>query len=228
MKKILCSALTSLALVAGIPGFAQTAAPAAASAPAIDPATLLAARDLLAGLHTGEKLRAEMAHLSQPLPDTAMSANVEMVRRIAARSVHADPKLNATQKKDALAKVEKNMPEVMHAVQSTFSDPKLADWIIGEAMGQIASLYARLFTAPEIDQLAGYYATPVGVKVLADVPITAAAEIDQSKAFEASPIAEKMRNVAPEIMYESMSIVEQVMVPSIARVIAQFAEAPTN
>ncbi|MET3132208.1 hypothetical protein AAKU55_002478 [Oxalobacteraceae bacterium GrIS 1.11] len=189
MKKILCSALTTLALVASAPVLAQAAAPAPASVQAIDPATTQAVRDLLAAMKYREMMSAAFEQMSKSLP--------AMVRQVAVNAVESDPKLSGAKKKDALAMVEKNIPQAVRAAQSIFADPKLVDEMIAE----IVPLYARHFTVEEIGQVAVFYRTPVGVKMLASMP---------------------------EIMNESMLISQKIMMPRVAKMIEKFTEVPAN
>jgi hypothetical protein len=161
MKKFV--ALIAASLFAVAPVFAQTpvaaasAAPAA-QAPALDPAALAAAKDLVTALKMRDMLVASLQQASQNAS--------KMVGQVATKAINENPKLNDEQKKESLAKFEKSAPAMTAALQEFFSDAKLID----EMVDEIAPLYASNFTAAEIGQIAAFYKTPIGAKTLKVMP----------------------------------------------------------
>ena len=136
---------------------AETAAapkPAPASAPAIDPATVAAVNELLAAMKYREVMLASFIKLEQDMP-AMMTAGVNA-------ALEKNTKLTAEQKKKIQDKAAKEIPAVATTFGATFRDPQLMD----ELMAEIVPLYARNFTADELRQMAAFYRTPAGAKML--------------------------------------------------------------
>ena len=128
---------------------AQTAA-----AKTADAATIGAVHDLLAAMKYREVMTASFIQLEQGMPAT-MSAGV-------AAALEKNTKLTPEQKKKIADKAEKEIPAVAATFGATFRDPKLMD----ELMAEMVPLYARHFTAEELKQMAAFYRTPAGAKML--------------------------------------------------------------
>ena len=154
MKKIVAAALVTLSLA--MPGaFAQTAAPATVQ---LDPAAVTAVKELLDAMKFRDMMQMSFAQMQQNLP--------QMMLQGATGAINANPKLNAQQKKDAIAEVTKELPDAAKAFASTLNDPKLMD----ELMAEMVPLYARYFTAEELRAMTAFYRTPVGLKMMQTMP----------------------------------------------------------
>lgn len=155
MKKFL--AAMSLFLAATAPAaFAQPAVPPAP--PAADPAALAAANEMLVSMNYRAVAKDMMAQMRQTMP--------AMMQQGAAASIDRNPNLDAAQKKAAIDKMKTDMPKAVAALDGVFTDPTVLD----ELMRETASLYARHFTVTELRQIAAFYKTPVGAKMLTTMP----------------------------------------------------------
>jgi hypothetical protein len=107
--------------------------------------------------------------------------------------INRNPTLTAEQKKQALAQTEKRLPVMIAETNAIFADPSLVDEILAESI----PLYASTYTVDEIRQLGAFYQSPVGQKMLANMP---------------------------KLMAESMAISQRVMMPRIEKVMARMAK----
>ena len=98
------------------------------------------------------------AQMSQSMP--------AMIRQGATAAIQNNAQLDAAARTQALAKLEADLPKVTASVTEIFRDPKLIDELLTES----AQLYARYYTADELNQIAAFYRTPVGAKLLATMP----------------------------------------------------------
>lgn len=155
---ILCAcALTASAAQAQAQ--APAAAPAAASVPpAVDPATDKAVRELLAAMKYRDLLNAAFVSMQKNIPT--------MILQTATATINANTTLNDTERKAALDRAAKGVPEAVTAVTAIVSDPKLIDEMIAE----IVPLYARHFTVTEIKAMTTFYKSPAGSKMLQTMP----------------------------------------------------------
>lgn len=172
MKKIVAAIVTAFAVIgaASAPAHAQTpgiaarpaaAAPSASAAPAsapVDPAALAASRELFEAMNQRVLLTVMMQQMSQGIGQS--------MRGGAEAAINANPNTSAEQKKQALAKMEAELPGVVSAMQGVLNDPAMIDDILAETV----PLYARTFSADEIKQMTAFYRTPVGAKMLATMP----------------------------------------------------------
>lgn len=155
MKKIVASLLTSLVLGSAAPAYAQSATPALAAA---DPAATAAAQELFDSMNYRAVMLGAMQQMSQGLGAS--------MRAGAVASINNNPKLSADDKQKALAKLEAELPGAINAVQSVVADPGMID----EILAATVPIYARNFSADELKQIAAFYRTPVGAKMLAKMP----------------------------------------------------------
>jgi uncharacterized protein len=159
---ILCAcALTANAAQAQVQahGQAPAAAPAAASVPsAVDPATDKAVRELLAAMKYRDLLNAAFASMQKNIPT--------MILQTATATINANTTLGEAERKAALDRAAKGVPEAVTAVTAIVSDPKLIDEMIAE----IVPLYARHFTVTEIKAMTTFYKSPAGSKMLQTMP----------------------------------------------------------
>jgi len=153
MKKLIAAVLTTLAFTAAAPSFAQ--APQAAP---LDPATVAAARELFESMN----FRATMVNMMKQMSHSVVGS----VRPAIEAALNGDSALDAAAKKQALEKFERKMPEIDKLMGDFMSDPALVD----EMLEASIPLYARTYTVDEIHQIAAFYRTPVGAKMLATMP----------------------------------------------------------
>lgn len=156
MKKFL-AALSVLLAVAAPAAYAQAPAPPAAMA-APDPATLAAANAMLVSMNYRAVAQGMFGQMRQAMP--------AMMKQGALASINNNPTLDAAKKKAAIDKMEKELPKAAAAVDGIFTDPVVLD----EMMSETAKLYARHFTVKELNEIAAFYKTPVGAKMLATMP----------------------------------------------------------
>lgn len=149
MKKILASIFTALSLVAA-PVFAQ-------SAP-VDPAAIAATQELFEAMHYRAMMGGMMQQMTQHM-GASMRAGAEA-------AIENNPKLDAAGKKKALAEMNAELPGIVSKMDALLNDPSLIDEILTETV----PLYAREFTPAEIGQIAAFYRSPIGAKMLAVTP----------------------------------------------------------
>jgi hypothetical protein len=154
MKQFFAAALVTLSLAMPT-AFAQTAAPTAAQ---LDPATVAAVKDLMGAMNFRDLMQRSFAQIQQNLPQIMLQG--------ATGAINANAKLNAAQKKEALAQVNKELPQAAQAIAGSMNDPKLMDELVNETV----PLYARHFTADELHAMAAFYRSPVGVKMMQTMP----------------------------------------------------------
>ena len=186
MKKIALAVCSFLAIACHA-AIAQTpATPSAiATSAAIDPAAAAAARDLLESMNYRDLMRTSFAQALANMPT--------MMKQSADAAITANSTLTVAQKKQAMAKVDAELPGAVEAIRSMFEDPQL----IEEMTAEIVPLYARHFTVQEIRQIADFYKTPIGTKMLATMP---------------------------QIMGESMQISQRLIMPRIGKMIEKLAQ----
>ncbi len=148
MKKIVVALIASFALVQG--------AVAADQAPA--PANAAAVRELLDAMNYRTMWKASMDQMSKTMPD--------LMRQQVEASVKADNSMNDAQRREALLKMEAELPKMAEVLSGVLSDPGL----MVEMEGEMIALYSRYFTADELKQIAAYYRTPVGMKSMQLMP----------------------------------------------------------
>lgn len=187
MKNILL-AVTVAAAFAGLPSFAvaQNAAPAAASAQGNDSA---AVKDLLDAMDVRKMMLASFAEMEKALP--------QMMRAQITAVVNADPGASDEKKKAALDKIEQILPGAAEAINRMFRDPALVD----EMMAEIGPLYARHYNDAELKELAAFYRTPLGQKMLALSPRLAA----ESMAVGQKIVAPRLNGLMLEVMQNAQA-----------------------
>ncbi|MES2128082.1 MAG: DUF2059 domain-containing protein [Pseudomonadota bacterium] len=176
MKKIVAVAALVFS-TAFAPAYAQT----------VDPAAAQAVRELLEAMKYRDMLGNVWGAMSKQIP--------QLILQTATNGINADTKLTDVQKKEKLDKVAARIPLAVKGMQEIFADPKLLDEMINE----IVPLYARHFSADELHQMAAFYKSPVGVKVLQTLPAIAA---------------------------ESMQLSQKIMMPRVSKMIETYAREP--
>jgi hypothetical protein len=183
MKKILVALSASLAFAAPL-SFAQNA-PAAPTAAAVDPAALAATGELFEAMNYRALAQGMLEQMRRTMP--------AMMTQGAAAAIDNNPKLNAAEKKKAHEKLNKELPQAVALFDGVFGDPSLVD----EMLRVTAQIYARHFTVDELHQIAAFYKTPVGTKMLATMP---------------------------QLMSESMQAGQQVVMPRVAAIMQKLEQ----
>lgn len=158
MKKIIAALMVSLAFAAPA-AFAQSAATVAPATPGpAEPAALAAANEMLASMNYRVVAAGMLGQMRQSMP--------AMIRQGAEASINNNPKLDAPQKKVALEKMNVELTKAASMLDSLFTDPAMLD----DLLRGTAQVYARHYTVNELRQIAAFYKTPVGAKMLATMP----------------------------------------------------------
>ena len=179
MKKFVL-ALTAAATFAAFPCFAL-------AAPGTDPQATAAVKAMFEAMEMRKNMTAMVAQMQQAMPG--------MLRQQLAGMIQADPKLDAAQKKEALAKVEQTLPSVSKSIGKIFNDPTLMDAMIDE----MVPLYANNYTVAEIKELAAFYQSPVGRKMMSLSPKLAAEGMAASQRVMMPRVAKLMQEVAQDV-----------------------------
>jgi hypothetical protein len=174
MKKYL-AIFTAICAFAGAPAFAQ------AAQPALDPATVSAVKQMMSAMKIRELMRASMQQMEQVMP--------MQLRQTITASINSSTTMSPEQKQHALAKMEASLPKMVAALHETIADPSLMD----EMATELVAVYARNYTTAEIQQLAAFYQSPLGQKMLATMP---------------------------KVMAESMQVSNKIMAPRMEKLMA--------
>jgi hypothetical protein len=178
MKKIAVAAgfALSFALAFVMPSADAQSAQSAQSAAPVDPDSAAAVKELLVAMHYRDSMQQTMDQVLKNMP--------AMILAQVTASVNQNKTMTDAQKKDAIGKATNEIPKSTAAIAAAFNDPALMD----EFAAEFVPLYARHFTAAEIRQLAAFYMTPVGMKMV---------------------------TVMPQIAVETMQLSQKVMMPRI-------------
>lgn len=146
-------------LAAFVSAFAFSLVPMFAyAAPAADPAALEAAKQLMVVMNYRALTVESLRQAEEGLPDQMKTMMAGMIKN--------ETTLDDGQKAAALAKVDQAMPLFAAQAHALYADPALVDEIVAES----APLYARIYTADELAQMADLYRSPLGKKMLATMP----------------------------------------------------------
>lgn len=147
MRKIVISIVAAFTLAGAAPAFAQA-----------DAASTAAARELFDAMNFRTLMTGVMQQMSQNIGQS-MRAGAEA-------AIQNNPNTTPEQKAAAMAKMDAELPAVVGALQGAIGDPGMIDEIITESV----PLYARTYSADELKQIAAFYRTPIGAKMLATMP----------------------------------------------------------
>jgi hypothetical protein len=173
---------TSLAAIASALVFSLSASVQAAPLASADPAVVAATKQMFVAMKVRESMSAMMASMEQQMP--------AQMRAGAAAAINADASLSPQQKTEQLKKLDDAMQGATAQAHALFTDPTLVDDMIAE----MVPLYAETYTLDEIRQLSAFYASPLGQKMQANMPM---------------------------LMQRSMQISQRVMMPRIQKAMAQ-------
>ena len=175
-------------LVLALAAAAAFAAPSLASAaPGADPQATAAVKAMFDAMDMHKTLSASYAEMQKTMP--------AMMRQQIAGMIQADPQLNAEQKKEAMARMERLLPGVAEAMVKTFNDPTLIDEMIVE----MAPLYTDNYTVDEIRQLTAFYKTPLGRKMMTLTPRLSAESMAVGQRIMMPRIGKMMENLMQEL-----------------------------
>ena len=179
MKKIVL-ALTAAASFAAFPSFAL-------AAPGADPQASAAVKAMFDAMEMRKNMTAMHTQMLQAMP--------AMMRQQLGGMIQADPKLNAEQKKQAMAKVEQSLPHMSQSIGRIFSDPTLMDALIDE----MVPLYTNNYTVAEIKEMTVFYQSPVGRKMMALTPKLSAEGMAVAQRVMMPRIAKLMQDMAQDV-----------------------------
>jgi hypothetical protein len=148
-------AIAAAIAVSFAPSFVQ-AAPATSTS--LDPAAIEASKQLMDVMNFRELTIISLRQAEERLPDQMKTMMTGMVKN--------DTTIDDGQKTAALAKIDQAMPLLVAQVHALYGDTSLVDEIVAET----APLYARIYTADELRQMAVLYRSPLGKKMLATMP----------------------------------------------------------
>lgn len=178
MKKLITIVVSALALLAA-PAFAATAP--------VDPAVDKAVRTMLDSMNYRKVVADIFAQMQQSMPRMILESSVV--------EINNNQRLTAAQKKKALARAEQQAPLAAQQLRVIFDDPTLVEEMIEE----MVPLYGSRFTVAEIEQLAAFYQSPVGAKLLAATPQIAAEAMQIGQRVVLPRMAKMVKaNTAPQ------------------------------
>ena len=176
MKKSLAAIASAIVVTCAPAAFAATPVPSA------DPAVVAATKQMMASMKIRDVMLASMRQVDQQMP--------AQLRGSMSASIDNAPDLTAEQKAVAHKKLEAALPTLEAQMHAMFNDPSLID----DMLTEMVPLYAETYTLDEIHQLSAFYASPLGQKMLANMPT---------------------------LMSRSMEISNRVMMPRIQKMMAQ-------
>ncbi|RZA28483.1 MAG: DUF2059 domain-containing protein [Lysobacteraceae bacterium] len=179
MKKFVL-ALTAAASFAALPSFAL-------AAPGADPQATAAVKAMFDAMEMRKNMTAMYAQMQQAMP--------AMMRQQLGGMIQADPKLNAQQKQEAMAKVEQSLPRMSQSIGKIFNDPTMIDAMIDE----MVPLYANNYTVAEIKELTAFYQSPVGRKMMTLTPKLAAEGMAAGQRVMLPRVGKLMQDMAQEV-----------------------------
>jgi len=165
------------------------AAFAATSMPSADPAVIAATKEMMASMKLRDVMMASLKQADQNMPAQIAASLNAMVDR--------DATLSAEKKAEMRKKFEKILPTANAQAHALLTDPSLVD----EMLAEMVPLYAETYTLDEIHQLSAFYASPLGQKMLANMPT---------------------------LMSRSMEITNRLMMPRMQKMMAQIAQSVTG
>ena len=180
MKKSLAAIASALSFISAPAAFAATPAPSA------DPAVVAATREMMASMKLRDVMLASLKQADQQMP-AQMAASLNAM-------IDSDAALSAEKKAEAHKKLKETLPALTAQTHAIFADPTLVD----DMLAEMVPLYAETYTLDEIRQLSAFYASPLGQKMLANMPT---------------------------LMSRSMEISNRVMMPRIQKMMAQSAQS---
>jgi hypothetical protein len=178
VKKSLVAIASALVVTCSSAAFAAT--------PSADPAVVAATKQMMASMKIRDVMLASLKQADQQMP-AQMAASLNAM-------IDSDATMSAEKKAEAHKKLKEALPALTAQTHAIFSDPTLVD----DMLAEMVPLYAETYTLDEIRQLSAFYASPLGQKMLANMPT---------------------------LMSRSMEISQRVMMPRIQKMMAQSAQS---
>ena len=150
MKKIVVAACFALSLALPSAVFAESAAP-------VDPDSAAAVKELLAAMHYRDSMHLMVQQMQKALPAMQLES--------ATTAINANKAFTDEQKSKAIAKAQGDAEQRAAMLGAAFDQSMMDDLVV-----ELVPLYARNFTAAEIRQMAAFYNTPVGTKMMQVMP----------------------------------------------------------
>jgi len=152
MKKMITAACFALGLIAA-PALAQGVAQAAN-----EPAKEAAINQLLDAMEFEKTIALMMQGMKAQMPQQMMAG---------VRTAIDQSGVSPEKKQEALALAQKEMPAFMESMMEKVLGKEFRE----EVTLQTIRIYSRHFTTEEIEQLAAFYRSPVGKKMIAKMPV---------------------------------------------------------
>ena len=178
MKKQFAAIASAIAFLS-YPAFVQ-------AAPAADPAAVEATRQMLSAMKVRELTVQSLSQSEKIMP--------QQMRTMVTQMVQADTTMTPAQKKQGLEKFEKMLPAMTATIHGMLSDPSLVDQMVAE----MVPLYADTYTVDEIRQLSAFYQSPLGQKMLANMPQLTARSMEISNRI----MVPRMQKLMSQIMQD--------------------------
>jgi hypothetical protein len=179
VKKSLAAIASAIVVLCAPAAFAATPVPSA------DPAVVAATKQMMASMKMRDVMLASLKQMDQQMPAQLRASMTGMIDGAADAT--------AEQKAAAHKKLDEALPTLVAQMHGLLSDASLID----EMLAEMVPLYAETYTLDEIRQLSAFYASPLGQKMLANMPT---------------------------LMSRSMEISNRVMMPRIQKMMAQSAQ----
>jgi hypothetical protein len=180
VKKSLAAIASVIAVTCASAAFAATPVPSA------DPAVVAATKQMLTSMKLRDVMAASLKQADQQMPSQLAASMNAMI--------DGDANMSAEQKAAAHKKLQEALPTLTAQTHAIFTDPTLVD----DMLAEMVPLYAETYTLDEIRQLSAFYASPLGQKMLANMPT---------------------------LMSRSMEIGNRVMMPRVQKMMAQSAQS---
>lgn len=180
MKKSLAAIASAVIVTCAPAAFAATPVPSA------DPAVVAATKQMIASMKLRDVMLASLKQADQQMP-AQMAASLNAM-------IDNDATMTADKKAEAHKKLQDALPKLTAQTHTMLTDPSLVD----DMLAEMVPLYAETYTLDEIRQLSAFYASPLGQKMLANMP---------------------------KLMSRSMEISNRVMMPRIQKMMAQSAQS---
>lgn len=157
MKRLIRAGAAALMICVAGSAAAQVSA-TATPASNIDAAKEAAINRMLDAMEYEKSVQQMMVQMKAMLPQQMAAGS---------RAAIQQSNLAEDKKQEAIAKLDKEMPEVATQIFDQF----LGKDFVAEATRMVIDIYGRHFTTEEINQLADFYSTPVGKKMTAKLPV---------------------------------------------------------
>jgi hypothetical protein len=185
MKKIIAAVAAALSLGLACAVSAPARAQNVMQNGAADPAVTAAVQEMFEAMHYRALMTRGLQQMAQSL-EKNLRASAEF-------AIKTNSNMDAAAKEKAQAKMEASLVDKIEGLKKFLDDPTLAD----EILELTVPLYAREYTLAEIGQIAAFYRTPVGAKMV---------------------------SLSPKLAVDAMQISQQVMARRVGPVLQQLQQ----